>query len=75
MTREQVGLAWERNRAMVRRRYSDLSEEDMQALEDLGAVPLPTGEVTVGPYALLTLLQEIKSLHGRLLAAQRRRKD
>ena len=62
--REQLQKAWDRNRAWVMKRYG-LTEEEARVLEEYGVIPLPNGEVVIGPYAFLRLVKEIKRRRSR----------
>lgn len=74
---EGIKAAWERNRESVKLRHPYLSEEDIELLEELCAVPLPNGEVLLGPLSvkrLYTRLNAIEEMVKKLEAKSRRKK-
>lgn len=74
MNATPIERAWSRNQAWVQRRYPDLKAEEIEVLRALEVIPLPSGEILVGPRVLLALHEMIVSLNGRLSALHRGRK-
>lgn len=67
----QLSELWKRNGSWVIRRY-DLREEDVEVLQELGVVPLPSGEVLVPPTSLVEIVRRLKRIEGLLLRTGKR---
>lgn len=57
-----VKRAWDRNRAWVKQRYPDLTEEELKLLQSMYTLALPDGEIMITPRTIVFLAQRIMKL-------------